>query len=125
MIRNCGPFGLRGCPPNNSRYTNTLDGRTESGSAADKRRELATVEDVDVRIRGAEQQRIDGEEEPPRLDLIVLDVARLLLDRPVADDELDVLHDVALLLRGDGRERHRTDLARRPARRSCRSECRT
>ena len=37
---------------------------------------LLAVEDVDVRVLAAEQRRVDGEEEAPLLDLVILDVAR-------------------------------------------------
>ena len=50
-------------------------GRTESGSDAASELHLHFVQDVDVGI-AAELPRVDDEEEAPRLDLVIVDVAR-------------------------------------------------
>ena len=72
--------------------------------------QLRAVEQVDVGEVG-EAVRIDGEEETPRLDLVILDFAVHRLHRAVADREDPVLGDVALLLGDDGAKAHRPQLA--------------
>ena len=66
-----------------------------------QRRELPAVQNVDIRIRSAEQRRIDGEEETSRLDLPVLDLAIRGLLAARADRVVPVLNDVARLSRED------------------------
>src|SRR3954447_20460011 len=68
------------------------------------------VEDIDVRIRAAEQLRIDGEEEAARLELEILDLAIDRLEGAVADGENPVANDVALLLGENRLDPHRSDL---------------
>ena len=80
------------------------------GQRGRQRRHFARVENVDVRIRAAEQSRINGEKEPSRLELIVFDFAVDRLQRTIADGKNPIAHDVPFLLRENRLEPHRAEL---------------
>src|SRR4029077_11074339 len=70
-------------------------------------------ENVDIRVRGAEELGVDGEKESTRLELIVLDLSVDRLKRSVADREHPIANDVPLLLRENCLHPHRPDLRNR------------
>src|SRR5688500_12905922 len=74
-----------------------------------KRRHPARIEDIDVRICRPEELGVDGEEEAAGLELIVFDLAVECAQRPLADREDVVAHDIPLLLREDRLQPHRPD----------------
>ncbi len=74
------------------------------GKRAPQCGELIAIQQIDVRVCGAEQRRVDREEEAQPLDLEIVDIAIVRLLGMRAEDELSILDDVPGLFGEDGLE---------------------
>ncbi len=87
---------------------------SRSQRIGERHRELlhsAAVQNVDVRIRIAEDARRDREEESPRLELVILDTPIDGSERSIADREDAVANDISFLLRDNSANARRTDFS--------------